>query len=332
MQLRLLTLGDKSLFDEHAVQMNVELSSYAFAPIYIWRDNFEFYWAQRDNYFCLFAKQNDDYFMPLPPLGRHPSKNRDVADAAYRKVVREAYRFMLETNRNAHIARIENVTREMLPVFGITQDFGTGSPQNNGFRANFKENEYLYRTEALAQLKGNRYKSKRHAYNVFRANYPLAEFRTYCSTNLAECFALYDIWHAERTERYDDVVYRTMLQHSRAAHRIGIAHAEALGLIGSVVYINRELKGYLFAYPLTQEIFCVMFEVAELKIKGLAQFLYREFARCFQTQRYQQHLSLTGAAPKWINAMGDSGLENLKRVKRSYHPTHLIPSYNVSMP
>ena len=27
--------------------------------------------------------------------------------------------------------------------------------------------------------------------------------------------------------------------------------------------------------------------------------------------------------------MDDSGLENLKRVKRSYYPTQLIPSYNI---
>ena len=63
--------------------------------------------------------------------------------------------------------------------------------------------------------------------------------------------------------------------------------------------------------------FCVLFEIADLNINGLSQFIYREFC--------QELMS----SYRWINAMDDSGLENLKRVKRSYHPTKIIPSYTI---
>ena len=61
----------------------------------------------------------------------------------------------------------------------------------------------------------------------------------------------------------------------------------------------------------------MLFEITDLSTKGLAQFIYREFCKeLMDTYR-------------WINAMDDSGLENLKRVKNAYHPTRLIPSYNI---
>lgn len=229
-----------------------------------------------------------------------------VGSCHYLKVVREAYHFMLASNRHPHIARIENVPQEMLSFF-----------EKNGFSATLKETEYLYETEALSRLSGNPYKSKRSVYNAFVARYPSAKLSPYCSSDGAACIARDEAWRAERAAQDDDVVYRAMLDDSRAAHRTAITHADALGLLGRVVRINGDIKGYTFGYPLNADTFCVLLEVADLRTKGLAQFIYSEFCR---------ELAETY---KWINAMSDSGLENLRRVKNSYHPIRLIPSYNV---
>ena len=300
MRLQPLTLNDKPIFDAHAHRTSTRLSHYAFAPLYVWQEHFEFYWTLLSDYLCLFAKQGDDYFMPILPMP-YETKNR-----SYLNTVNKAYQFMLGTNRNPHIARIENVPRELISDF-----------EGDGFRAILKETEYLYETEALAGLRGNRYKQQRHAYNSFVARYPSAKLRPYTSEDQGECFALYDRWRETRSARSDDPIYNAMLDDSRSAHRIGISHAEALGLVGRVVRIDGEIRGYTFGYPLNTETFCVLFEIADLSIKGLAQFIYREFCRELKDTY------------RWINAMDDSGLENLKRVKHAYHPIRLIPSYNI---
>ena len=303
MQLRPLTLNDKPIFDAYARRTCPCLSSYAFAPLYVWWEHFQFYWVQLAEYLCLFVKQNDDYFMPILPM---PC---EIGSRSYLNVVRNAYRLMLKLSRNPHIARIENVPQEMLPFF-----------EKNAFCATLKETEYLYETEALSRLIGNRYKSKRSACNAFVARYPLATLSPYCPTDREACFTLYDAWQTERATQCGDAVYRAMLDDSRSAHRIAIAHADALGLLGRVVRIDGEIRGYTFGYPLNADTFCVLFEVVDLRAKGLAQFIYREFCR-----------ELIGTY-RWINAMDDSGLKNLRRVKYSYHPTQLIPSYNVVSP
>lgn len=275
-----------------------ELSRYAFVPHYIWRDFFDFYWTIIEDQFCLFANQNNDYFMPILPMGA--SLNQ--------KVIHQAYAFTLEVNRAKQIARIENVPTCLIPFF-----------QPMGFHAIQKETEYLYETDALSQLKGDRYKSKRAAYNSLIRNHPAAHIEPYQTSHLGDCLAIYDSWQQERGARSHDDVYQAMLEDSRHSHRIGLMNYEGLGLVGRVVLIEGVLKGYTFGYPLNNEIFCVLFEVTDLKIKGLAQFLFREFCR-------------EQAAYRWISAMDDSGLENLKRVKLSYRPAKQLSSYNLFLP
>ena len=278
--------------------MPAELSRYAFAPHYVWRSFFDFYWTIIDNQFCLFADQDGDYFMPILPMGA--SLNQ--------KAIRQAYGFTLEANRANQIARIENVPANLIP-----------SLQEMGFHAVQKETEYLYETAALIQLKGNRYKSKRAAYNALIRDYPDAQLQPYQPAHLADCLALYESWQQEREAQSHDAVYQAMLEDSRHSHRTGLMNHEKLGLVGRGVFIDGLLKGYTFGYPLNSKIFCILFEVTDLGIKGLAQFLFREF--CREQTTYQ-----------WINTMDDSGLDNLKRVKLSYRPAKQLASCNLFIP
>ncbi|RKU11879.1 hypothetical protein C6502_07245 [Candidatus Poribacteria bacterium] len=278
--------------------MPAELSRYAFAPHYVWRNFFDFCWTIIDDQFCLFAHQEGDYFMPILPMGA--SLNQ--------KVIQQAYRFTLEVNRAKQIARIENVPEGLIPFF-----------HQIGFRAVRKETEYLYETNALVQLKGDRYKSKRAAYNALIRNHPSAQLEPYQPAHLGDCLALYESWQQERGSRFHDDIYQAMLEDSRHSHCTGLMNCEELGLIGRVVFIDGVVKGYTFGYPLNTEIFCILFEVTDLGIKGLAQFLFREFCR-------------EQAAYRWINTMDDSGLENLRRVKLSYRPARQLASYNLFLP
>ena len=300
MQLQPLTLNDKPLFEEYAHQTCSRLSNYAFAPLYVWKAHFQFYWSLLAEHLCIFAKQGEDYFMPILPMPCDP-ENRN-----YRNVIRTTYQFMLESNRNPHIARIENVPQALHTFF-----------EADGFRATLKGTEYLYETRTLSELRGNRFKSKRNDYNAFVERYPSAEFSPYGIADREACFSLYDAWHAVRAAKHEDTVYCAMLEDSRSAHRIAIAHVKALGLLGRIVRIDEEVRGYTFGYPLNSDTFCVLFEITDIGIKGLAQFVYREFCKELRDTY------------RWVNAMDDSGLETLKRVKRSYHPTKLIPSYNI---
>ena len=61
---------------------------------------------------------------------------------------------------------------------------------------------------------------------------------------------------------------------------------------------------------------CVLLEVADRTIAGLATFIFRGFAR-----------EAAGRGYELMNTMDDAGLPSLARSKRAYHPLRLVPSY-----
>src|SRR3990172_6674972 len=106
------------------------------------------------------------------------------------------------------------------------------------------------------------------------------------------------------------------MEDAALAHRQAMERYKDLGLVGQGVKINGQVKGYTFGFQLRPQVFCVLLEVADLRIKGLAQFLF--WRLCQELGGYT-----------YINALGDSGLENLRKVKESYHPERLLPSFTV---
>ncbi len=315
MHLHPLTIDDKSIFDQFNSYSRLILSHYAFAPIYIWQEFYYLYYAiikssnnpktdintEEKEYLCIYAKQGSDYYMPILPI---PC---EIEEVHYQNIVLDSYQFMLESNRNSQFARVENVPEEFIPMF-----------KDYGFEVFLKETEYLYATKSIGELRGDDFKPQRNAYNSFIKHNPSVNYEPYDDIYLTECLNLYETWQKARSEKYDDPIYQAMLDDSKSAHKIGISNYQELVLIGRVVRINDEVQAYTFGYELNRDTFCILFEISQLSIKGLAQYIYREFCKEL-LQTY-----------KWINAMDDSGLENIKRVKQSYHPTKLIPSYNIT--
>jgi len=69
---------------------------------------------------------------------------------------------------------------------------------------------------------------------------------------------------------------------------------------------------FTFGFKLNKDTFCILYEITDLSIKGLSQFIFRQFCSELKNHRY-------------INIMDDSGLVNLKRVKLSYHRREQSP-------
>jgi len=120
-----------------------------------------------------------------------------------------------------------------------------------------------------------------------------------------------------RKESNPDPVYQGMLSDSLTCLEVFLKDYKKLGGLGRIVKINGKIRGFTFGFALNKDTFCVLYEVTDLSVKGLAQFIFWKFCRELKDYRY-------------INIMDDSGLENLKRVKLSYHPEKLVPAYIVT--
>ncbi|MDP2920901.1 MAG: phosphatidylglycerol lysyltransferase domain-containing protein [Candidatus Omnitrophota bacterium] len=166
--------------------------------------------------------------------------------------------------------------------------------------------DYIYLTKDLAALMGNKYKHKRAGCNHFSKNYKFQHL-PYSQNMKSECLKLFSKWAAERKKKFPDLYYHKLLKDSFSAHKLAIENYKTLGLIGHVIKIRGKICAYTFGFELRKDTFCILLEVCDLRFKGIAEFIFREFSKEMLRYRY-------------VNAMDDSGLENLRIAKLSYHP------------
>ncbi len=166
--------------------------------------------------------------------------------------------------------------------------------------------DYVYLRKDLADLKGNRYKHKRASCNYFSKKYKF-QYLPYKQDMKNDCLKLFSKWASARKQKFQDLYYHKLLEDSFSAHKLAIENFKTLELTGRVIKIRNKIAAYTFGFELKEDTFCVLLEVCDLKFKGISEFIFREFCG-----------ELTGY--KYINTMDDSGLENLRISKLSYHP------------
>jgi len=291
-KLKELILKDKSLFQGFLNSSRHQLAVYAFENIYIWKALFKIHWALIDQNLCVFLRDKTGCFLYLPPLG----KGRSL------RAIGASFRIMDSFNANKSISRIENIEEGDLRFY-----------RKLGFKLIDKSCDYLCSRTDLVELRGNKFKSKRASYNYFIKHYPF-EYLDFTPKYRRDCLDLYDFWARQKQETSQDKLYQGMIQDSRDCLELLLKDYCSLGLSGKVVKVAERVTALTLGFPINPGTFCVLYEITDLSIKGLAQFIFRQFARDLKGYRY-------------INIMDDSGLGNLKKVKLSYHPVKAVMAY-----
>lgn len=279
--------------------VDTPLAVYALAPHLIWRRLFTYYWLEYKGRLCLFAEYPDGLFMPLPPLGTGP----------FKEPLARAFAVMHEHNRGSAVSRVENVPEEWKAQWEAW-----------GYCLTPKDPDYVYEARLLAQLRGDRYKSQRAACNRFVRTHRF-RYEPYDARDRERCLDVYRRWAMQKEARGVDAVGKMMLDDAAGAHEEALTAAHSLGLIGRVLWVDDVLMAYTFGYFRTSRLFCVLLEIADRSIPGLASCLFREFSR----EAYGQGATL-------INTMDDSGLGTLRQSKQAYHPLRTVNSYIATSP
>ncbi len=296
--LRRLTLSDAPRFAQALEQAKVlgpdVLAAYAFPYHYVWTAHLSYWWTESGETLFLLARSPDGWFMPLPPLGPRPLEH----------TVGEAFKMMREWNGPSPVSRIENV-----------MDSQRVELERMGLHCRHKEGDYVYSAEAVASLAGDRYKSQRALCNRVEREQAIT-LEPYHVRYGDDCRALLERWVRQKESGLRDEVASLMLQDAPAAHALVFSEHESMGLSGTVAIAQGRVVAYTFGYWLMPQTWCVLLEVADRSIPGMAQWLFRETCRVAAAR---------GAVS--INVMDDAGLQGLRAAKLAYYPASIIRSY-----
>ena len=271
----------------------------AYSPVYhyMWNGLLAYWWMELRGIFCLFAQSPDGWFMPLPPIGA----------GSIDEPLSVAMGLLRCWNGDSSVSRIENVPSQLVPEL-----------ERLGYRLTPKEPDYLYRATDLAALAGDRYKSQRALCNRFEREQSF-EVDSYRVGDRHDCRALLGDWSRQKQAEGLEAFGAMLLADAATAHEVIWSQASALRVTGKVVRTHGRMCAYTFGYWLTSATFCVLLEVADRTLPGLAQYLFRETCR-----------TAVAEGAEYMNAMDDAGLPGLRASKQAYHPAMLIPNFMAS--
>src|SRR5574341_663582 len=299
--LHQLTVDDiphlASALDKSTADGPASLAAYSVPYHYMWNGLLAYWWVELHGALCLFIQSPDGWFMPLPPLGA----------GSLEQPLAEAFALMHRWNGDSPVSRVENVPHQLAPEL-----------ERWGYRLTPKDADYLYRAIDLVAMAGDRYKSQRALCNRLEREHAVT-MEPYQISDRPACRALFRDWSKQKRTEGLEEFGRMLLADAEPAHEVLWSHAPALKLMGTVARIEGRICAYTFGYWLSKTMFCVLVEVADRTIPGLAQFLFRETCR-----------SATAQGAEFINTMDDAGLVGLRASKQAYHPLTQVSNFIAS--
>ncbi|HPQ44102.1 MAG TPA: phosphatidylglycerol lysyltransferase domain-containing protein [Syntrophales bacterium] len=180
--------------------------------------------------------------------------------------------------------------------------------------------DYVYRTEDLATLAGNRYSKKRNLVKQFERNYldqgGAVTIKTISPEDVPGCLEFLERWCEERdcdVDRDEDLACEWN------ATRNALYNIDTLGFSGIMLSIDGITQAFGIASQLTETMSVLHFQKASAQFKGLYQFFDRECARRLFSEL------------QFINKESDMGVPGMAQTKHSYHPVMMIRSYKLSL-
>ena len=253
--------------------------------------------------------------MLLPPLG----KKENTYEAML-----QCFEIMNAHNSHKNYSKIEYIHEDLLEDFVNYLEEGTLIfDMLQDFIIEKKLVDYIYKVENLIELKGDQYKSKRNEINKFKKVYHNHRIEILDISKHKEGITnLFNKWVSDRTTYMPKEEVETFLDgiyFERFAIKRLINDYENLDVVGMVLYIDDEIKGFTVGERINKTTSSVIIEKTDFEILGCAQFIFREFTK-YLKEIYNS---------EYINVGDDMGFENLKKVKMSYRPHKLIPKYTI---
>jgi uncharacterized protein len=179
--------------------------------------------------------------------------------------------------------------------------------------------DYVYKSEDLIHLKGNRYAKKRNLIHQFVRDYDQngrVMVEDLKSADADACLAFLDQWCRQRQ---CDLEHDEGLACEKRALTTALTHMDLLEGRGIAVRIDGRINAFAIMSHLNEKMGVLNFEKAFSNIRGLYQFLDHECCK----RLFSQY--------EFINKESDMNIPELAQSKKSYHPTLRIKSYSLEI-
>lgn len=173
--------------------------------------------------------------------------------------------------------------------------------------------DYIYLSEDLINLSGKKYQPKRNHISFFMRNNNWS-YERLTAENISECLEMSKAWLEGSLEEYKDELTAEL----KIIEKV-FQNYDELGYVGGVLRSDGKVIAYTMGEKMTDEMFCVHIEKAFSDIRGAYPMINQQFVKN-ELSNY-----------KYINREDDTGADNLRKAKLSYHPAILAQKYGAKL-
>ncbi len=280
LNLKEITLDDKELFLKYIGKQ--ENSTLSFTTLYIWSfDGRIKYDIVDDCMILVFCGKKGC-------MCTYPYGSGDKVSA-----LKKAYAYM---ENPSFVLMSEEEASELSEVF--PDEFEIVADENNA--------DYVYLTEELINLKGNKFQQKRNHLNAFLKNYEYT-YERLTIDDIDEIKELFFKWEAGQ-KNHDTGL-------SQKATLLFLENIDKLGVTCAGIRVDGKLVAFTGGEAITDDMAHVPMEFADTDDRGAFNVINRDFCK----NEWSDY--------KYINREEDMGVEGMRYAKRAYNPVKMIEKY-----
>jgi hypothetical protein len=292
MDFKELDLDDKETFNEFLSQDPPKTSELTFTNLFMWRLRFKPLWATWDDCLLIMMQGDDGKQFGLPPIG---PGHKDKAIGILLDKIAES---------STEPPRLCRVGKDFVENFVDTKLYAIAEDRDNS--------DYVYLTENLTGLPGNRYHRKKNHLNRFLKNYEF-EYRHLGQVQPEAFLELQEDWCEMR-----GCVENPGLYYEDRAIYEALTNSDRLDFKGGAILIDSKVEAFALGELLNPDTAVIHVEKANPEIPGLYVAINQQFCEN------------TWAEVKYVNREQDLGVEGLRKAKLSYYPDHLVDKYIIT--
>ena len=284
-----IELSRKNDYIQHLVLCEQVASDYSFLNLWGWAEEYGLSWAWDDG--LVWIKQSQPREAYWAPVG-----NWSTADWS---------------------SRLAPMKGSPIDFIRVPETLATRWAQIFDGRIEVEDQrgqwDYLYRTEDLIALRGNRLHKKKNLVNQFVKKYEY-EYQPFGVKQIEHAVAMQEDWCTWRDCESSEV----LAAENRAILRVLDHWNELAPILGGALFVDQIIVAYTLAEPLSEDTLLIHFEKGCPDFKGVYQAINQMF------------LDHAAGSFTWVNREQDLDNDGLRKAKLSYQPADFLKKSKIS--
>jgi len=237
-----LELKDQELISKKLEQLDLEISEYTFANLFLFRQLHHYSLFQDGDLFIKgITRKGDSFLMPTFPL-------YNLSEEILKSLLNQVDFFY-------------PIPEEWIPHFNSAV-----------FKIEYLESDsdYIYSTKRMSTYQGHSLSKKRNLVKQLLEKH-IVKVVILGKENSQDALGILSFWQSELEQNGD-------IETDFEACKEALEWFEELKLSGQIFYVDGQACGFIIGEPLTKDMYVVHFAKGCKHLKGMYQYIYQEFA------------------------------------------------------